>query len=318
MRDDGFSQEVEDLEEEIAKHERAMKSLWQKRKNVKKQMKSPLLRLLGVVLITAFLSYSCALHAGELLGVWEADVVIGLWTGPLEGIVAWAKSLGTAPYVIAAFVTGIINIPVMLSYMPLSLLRIIEMALEMNFPAPLAFLPYVEIALILPVFWVLLREYRPFGTHRELKAQLKDIDSQLQRHRDQQQQARDLLPIAKKTESLSRAEGKSQLEAMLADDEYMGRVMEDLFADELWETRVVESIPKGFDSAKRLISERYFRKDPRKTFVTAEAIKDVYGAPLEHGFEKKALTEEEYLADFDRVFQYLSDEDVSAALGIST
>ena len=304
--------EVERLEKSVREHDRAVDSLLRQRKDAKKRLGNPLVDLLVLLLLTAFLTSSCTLHAGELLGRWDIEGVVELLTAPLRGIVAWAKTLGTAPYLIAAVVTAAIDLPLSICVLFASPLRIIEMLLEMHLPAAVSYLAYVEIALNLLTFLYLLRlSGTSRGERRALKARIRDIDEQMQRHRNQSQQEGARLRALKSSQEYAEAkhaqEAREALYASIEEhaDAFDYMTMRDLEA----------SLPDGIDLSTL---DRYVKEDIVKARLVAEHLKrGMDPLTMEHGISRGDLTEKEYLADFDRCFRSMSKRELCASVGIS-
>ena len=303
--------EAERLEKSISEHDRRIHSLQTRRKHVKKQLRNPLLGLLLAVVIAALLTSSCTIHAGELMGRWDAEEVVGAWEGLLEGYLEQAEALGTVPYVIASVILAAINLPVALPTMLIAPLRMIAMALEMNFPVAVPYLAYVELAIVLLVFLVVLQEIRPFGRNREPKKELRGIDDDLQRHKSQRQQEsarlRELKGSREYAEALERQERIDETNAILKKH---GLSLEDILREQK-----LASVPEGFSLSQL---DRYFNENAGKaTLVMQFLLPRVKTSAEASSSVEGSLTSKEYLAEFDRCFHSMSRQELYAKLGIS-
>lgn len=299
--------EVERLRQSVEQHDFAIERLQQRRKEAKSEVGNPLVNLLTIVLITALLTSSCSLHAGDLLGTWDMEGLITSWTTPLEGIVAWAEEIGTFPYVIAAVITAIINFPVMICYMFTTPLRIIAGLLEMYYPKALTYVPYVEIGLIALTFLWLLRLGRDPGRKAALKAKIREIDGQVREHRTLRRQESDRLRTLEASPEYARAKAWQDTLKHVYDhmDEYEASFRRDF----------EECLPHGLDASKL---DRYYNEDSAKARLVAEALKHHFTPFVIYvGISGQALTEQEYLDEFDRYYRTMSKKELYAEMGIS-
>lgn len=173
--------EVEALKREIDRHKKELDDLKRKRRDAKKRHQG-LLTLLGFVLVALFLTSSCSLHAGQLLGQWDAEQVLSAVIDPVLGFVDKFKEINTALYVIASVLAAALMLPInLLVAFPYGFLKLGAGILELTVPAVLPFVPYVEAGFVLLVL-VRVTLWAVSGIHadnRSVRADVRAIDAEI-------------------------------------------------------------------------------------------------------------------------------------------
>ena len=173
--------EVEALKREIDRRKKELDDLKRKRRDAKKRHQG-LLTLLGIVLVTLFVTSSCSLHAGQLLGRWDAEQVLSAVIDPVLGFVNKFKEINTALYVIASVLATVLMLPVnLLVAFPYGFLKLGAGILELTVPPVLPFVPYVEVGFVLLVF-VRVTLWTVSGIHadnRSVRADVRAIDAEI-------------------------------------------------------------------------------------------------------------------------------------------
>ena len=178
--------EAEDLERDIDKRRREVRDLECERRSTLKRRRSWLV-LLGVVMVTLFLTSSCSLHAGELLGRWDVEQIFTAMTDPLQGIIDKAEEANTALYVVTSVLGAVLMLPFnLLIAVPYGFLKLGAEMLEAAVPSAIPFVPYVEVGLVLLMLVGIsfLQVSDILSNNRSVRADVRSIDARIRGVRD--------------------------------------------------------------------------------------------------------------------------------------